>query len=306
MGLGDAYTGTYNGNSLTYDEWMKQKQEEELKSLSGNTDITKSMDAQSDQATGLATADGMEADSKAQDTVVGAIEGVASKYPGIGTVVAGVLGAANEGVKSHKPGETANLEKGMEEGIKHYATSAIAGEAGKAMGPTTDALSSSVTDTANETFAEGGNSLLSNSNSNTLGDAYKTSLADGMELKVDPSLTETPSISNGINPTMTTGTQTGFMDRASNFATDYVRGATKGLIGGDYTPREGTGSFGNDFFNGVEKGGGIDRAVGNLRGGNYGETLGQAAKYTIDNYKKPHYNADDYKNKFTINYNTGY
>jgi hypothetical protein len=124
----------------------------------------------------------------------------------------------------------------------------------------------------------------------TLGDVYKqTDLAPAMSMdyrlgaKIDALPEGMSMVPN--EPSMWDST----LDKASTFGQNYIKGISKGLIGGDYTPIESSGSAGYDFFNALDKGGGIDKAVGNIRGGNYGGLAGQAASYAINSYSPEQY-----------------
>lgn len=220
-----------------------------------------------------------------------------------GGLIAGPAGAAI-GSALAKAVTEYNEQGGMADISKigtEFAKDAVVGLAlGEAAQVATPALSETVAANANQTIAQGGNSLLAN-NAATLGDAYKVSIANGAKFSTDPALYRASSLSSGVAPSMTTGTTTTFADSAGKAALGLARKTTSGLIGGDYSARPTSGSFGYDFFDGLQKGGGIDRAVGNIKGGNYGGAIGQGVKYTLDNYRPPRpapaFTADEYRKK---------
>ena len=96
------------------------------------------------------------------------------------------------------------------------------------------------------------------------------------------------------------------IDTAKDLGSNYLRSASRGLIGGDYSPIESSavkypdeGGFGNDFFSGMDKGGGYDKTIGYIRGGNYGGALGQQVGGALDKAiaRQQAYSSDSYKKR---------
>ncbi len=87
-------------------------------------------------------------------------------------------------------------------------------------------------------------------------------------------------------------------DMALRYGKDAIKSMSKGIIGGNFDANAGSGDFWYDFFKSGAKGGGIDTMIGNVKGGNWGGALGDAAKFTMNNYQPPpqtKFNSEDYK-----------
>ena len=305
-----AYGDVYASQGNIYEEWLKQmkgQQETANPFSAGNHTFS----AQQDPAQDQVNAGGGEPEAVGGD---GGFRPLDAKIPGkgdrtiskvagiVGNVVAGpvggaVLGAVGRVVEGARDGEDAT--SAAQEGIKSAGISYLGGQAAGAAG-----LGETAQAAGDQTVAAGGNSLLASEATNattTLGDAYRVSAMDGAKLQTDPSLYQATA-SKGVAPALTTG-QPSIASKAFDLAKNRVRGATHGLVGGDFSAREGTGSFMNDFINGLEKGGGIDRGIGSIRGGAYGEAIGSGTNFVMNNYRPPQpapaprFTPDEYKKK---------
>ena len=129
---------------------------------------------------------------------------------------------------------------------------------------------------------DGGGDLIK-TDASTLGDTYKLAPDASMDYRIGAKIDAVPE---GIT---TAPKETSFIDKAAGMGMNYLKGASRGLIGGDYTPIESSavkypdeGGFGNDFVKGMSSGGGYDKTIGYLRGGNYGGALGQQAGSALE------------------------
>lgn len=307
-----AYGDIYASQSNTLEDWLKQmggQQESGNPFSSANNEFSAQQDPQQDQINAVGgepqtIADAMEGPAENTDgksdfkplerKIPGKGDRTISKVAGIvGNVFAGpiggaVLGGAARVVEGARDGEDATSS--AQEGIKSAGISYLGGQAagGYLGGQAAGGLGETAQAAGDATVAAGGNSLMASEATNattTLGDAYRVSALDGAKLQTDPALYQATA-SKGVAPTLTQAAPS-IGEQLYGVAKNRVRGATHGLIGGDFSAREGTGSFMNDFINGLENGGGIDTGVGSIRGGAYGEALGSGTKFVLNNYRPP-------------------
>ena len=231
---------------------------------------------------------------------------VLSSYGPVGAGIGNAVGTlVDSGGHVRQAGE--NYSPGQRAGeafAKGAVGSYLGGEANAAAG---EIFGKGVEQAADKTVQAGGNSLLaSDAAGATMGDAYKVSLADGMQLQVDPNMTTTQPISNGARPTMQTGTGPSMADKAAEFGKNRLSGATSGLsdifTGDAKSNIKPTGAGGYDFMEGLTKGGNLGNTYASLHDGNIAGGVGQGTRLVIDNYRPPSYDADKFKQKFQIRY----
>lgn len=283
MGFGSAY---YDG-SVPFEEWLKQKGA----STDMTIDVQKGVTDSLNNANGMSLSEGTAPSNQAQDTIAGMLESTLAKIPVVGTIAAGVVGAVNEGLTPHRTGETANYAKGFEKGVKNAAMSQVTGAATSAIGGAISADKGSL----GSTYEAAGDAI-KNGTGNPVADAQLQGSTLGQYADASPKAGYTTSSPD-------------IMDKITGFAKGYANNASGGLIGGDYSPTKSSvetypqeGSRTYDFVNGFEGGGKFDRMYGDVKGGNYGQALGRAARYTFDNYKRPHYDTEDFEAKMRKRY----
>lgn len=183
--------------------------------------------------------------------------------------------------EDYSPGQ--NAGKAFVEGaVANY----LEGEANTAAG---DLFGKGVEQAADKTVQAGGNSLLaSDAAGATMGDAYKVSLADGMQLQVDPNMTNTQPISNGARPTMQTGSQPSTMGSVYQFGKDQLNGFTQGLFDPDVKPTDQVKDFTlENAMRGYNSGSSLGKIRANMGEGNYASAVGGGARFVQDNYRPP-------------------
>lgn len=263
-----------------YTEWLKQMQSQQGQSQ---------YDMQSQQLQPAAENTAGDQGIKTAASTIGSAWGPVGA--GVGAVVGKLL--ASQGRDNKGLGETF---------VKGAAMNYLGGEASQAAG---DAFGQAATETANKTVENGGNSLLADASAkpdmatnyslgtgqlqvdNTLGDIYNGHDAVGT-LNSASDITNTTNNYPSFEMQDSLAATPTFGEQAFAFAKDQLKGASRGLIGGEYKPQADTGmgaiaNFGQGFF----KGGQADTTIANLGDGNFAGALGGTMRLGYDNYRPP-------------------
>jgi|GEM_PF-4099038 len=286
MAYGDIYAS--QGNTL--EDWLKQmngQQESGNPFSSANNEFSAQQDPQQDQinAVGGAPEEVSPTQPQAQQkpasggalpTIGAAIGTYLTGGNPVGTAVGAGVGKMAAGYQAEGGmTDTSKLaEKGVATALQSYMGNEVASGAGDSVFGETVIDASAAGNAAVD-------KALGSTREATLGDLYK----------------------GGDVSAQFTVPRQNLMERGYDYAKNYVKNTTKGLIGGNFDAREGTGAFMNDFINGLENGGGIDTGIGAIKGGAYGEALGSGVNYVANNYQQPafqpppRFTPDEYKKK---------